>query len=194
MKSLNQYSDAELIALIKNDDEKAFECLFDRHWESAHRLASIKLKSKEIAQEIVHDLFLSFWQRRHSIQIEKFSNYVQAAVKYKAITYFNHQLSKNKYLHDYQNQLQVQGDETLRTVEYNDLLKALEDGMKGLPAKTQEVFRLSRIEGHSVSEIADQLNVSEKAIEYHITRSRKELRLYLKDFLFALLVASAHLI
>lgn len=189
MKSLNQYSDEALLKLIASDDEKAFETLFDRYWETVHSIASSKLGSREIAQEIVHDLFLSFWQRRHSLEIENFSHYIQVAIKYKAITYINHQLLKNKYLHDYRNQLQLQEEETLRTVEYNDLLKALESGMKELPEKTQEVFRLSRMEGQSVSEIANQLNVSEKAIEYHITRSRKELRLYLKDFLFVVFTA-----
>ena len=187
--SLNRYTDEELIELIASDDEKAFETLFDRYWEKAHYLATSKLKSKEIAQEIVHDLFLSFWQRRHSLQVENFSHYLQVAIKYKAITYINHQLSKNKYLNDYHNQLQLHEDETLRRVEYNDLLKALEDGIKELPEKTQEVFRLSRMEGRSVTEIANQLNVSEKAIEYHITRSRKELRFHLKDFLFVVFAA-----
>jgi RNA polymerase sigma-70 factor (family 1) len=190
VKSLNRYSDEVLMKLIASDDERAFETLFDRYWETAHSIAYSKLKSREVAQEIVHDLFLSFWQRRHSLEIENFSHYLRVAIKYKTITYINHQLSKDKYLHDYQNQLQLQEDETLRTVEYNDLLKALEDGMKELPDKTQEVFRLSRMEGHSVSEIASQLNVSEKAIEYHITRSRKELRVYLKDFLFVVFTAS----
>ena len=189
MKSLNRYTDEELIELIASDDEKAFETLFDRYWEKAHYLATSKLKSKEIAQEIVHDLFLSFWQRRHSLQVENFSHYIQVAIKYKTITYINHQLSKNKYLNDYHHQLQLHEDETLRRVEYNDLLKALEDGIKELPEKTQEVFRLSRMEGRSVTEIANQLNVSEKAIEYHITRSRKELRFYLKDFLFVVFAA-----
>jgi RNA polymerase sigma-70 factor (ECF subfamily) len=190
LKSLNLHSDEELIERVTQDDEKAFESLFDRYWEKAHCIACSKLKSKEVAQEIVHDFFLNLWQRRNSLKIDNFSHYLQVAIKYKTITYINHQISRNKYLPEYQNQLQLHTDETLQRVEYNDLLKALEEGMKELPEKTQEVFRLSRMEGQSVSEIADQLNVSEKAIEYHITRSRKELRLYLKDFLVLAFVVS----
>ena len=186
MKNLNQHSDEELVARVTQDDEKAFETLFDRYWEKAHCIACSKLKSKEVAQEILHDLFLNLWQPPSSLKIENFSHYLQVAIKYKTITYINQQISRNKYLPEYQNQLQLQTDETLQRVEYNDLLKALEEGVKGLPEKTQEVFRLSRMEGRSVSEIANQLNISEKAIEYHITRSRKDLRLYLKDFLTVL--------
>ena len=187
MKSLKRYSDDELIKLIAEDNEKAFEALFDRHWETAHFIARSKLKSREVAQEIVDDLFISFWQRRHTLQIDNFQHYLRVAIKYKVLTYIRLQLARDKHFLDYQEQLPVQSEETLKSVEYNDLLRALEDGMKSLPEKTQEVFRLSRLEGRTVSEIANQLKVSEKAIEYHITRSRKELRFYLKDFLILFL-------
>lgn len=188
VKSLNHISDEELIELIAEDDEGAFKTLFYRYWEIAYQLASAKLKSREVAQELVDDLFLSFWQRRHALQIGNFRHYLHVAVKYKVITYIKHQLSRDQHFSEYQMELPVQEEGTMRQIEYNDLLSAFENGMKALPEKTQEVFRLSRLEGRTVSEIADQLNVSEKAIEYHITRSRKELRFYLKDFL-ALLIS-----
>ena len=194
LRNLACYSDESLLKLIARDDEKAFEALFDRYWETAHCITLSKIKSKEVTQEIVHDLFLSFWQRRHTLQIENFAHYLHVSIKYKAITYFNHQLSLKKYFSDYKRQVEIESEETLNAVEYNDLLKALEAGVKDLPEKTQEVFRLNRLEGRSVSEIANQLNLSEKAIEYHITRSRKELRIYLKDFLVILFIAAAFLL
>lgn len=194
MKNSEQYSDDELLKRIASDDEKAFEILFDRYWETAHCLAYARLRSKEVTQEIVHDLFLDFWQRRHALRIENFSHYLHVAVKYSTISYISQQLSRNKYFNDYKLQVTREEEATLRTVEYNELLKALEQGVKDLPEKTQDVFRLSRFEGRSISEIASQLNLSEKAIEYHITRSRKELRLYLKDFLVLLIVSFCFLL
>lgn len=194
MKSLNGHSDEELIALIAEDDEKAFQTLFYRYWSTAHQLASSKLKSKEVAQEITDDLFLNFWQRRHALHIDNFRHYLYVALKYKVITHIKHQLSRNQRLLDYQTDLPTQEEVTLQSVEYNDLLRALENGMKALPERTQEVFRLSKLEGRTVSQIADQLNVSEKAIEYHITRSRKELRLHLKDFLVIAISAGSFLL
>lgn len=183
MKNLGQYSDDALLKLVANDDETAFEELFDRYWEKAHCIASSKLQSRETAQEIVHDLFLNFWQRRHSLEISNFSHYLHVSVKYKVITYINQQVSRKRYFEDYRRQTVSSEEETRMRVEYNELVKVLEEKMKALPEKTQEVFRMNRLEGRSVSEIANLLNLSEKAIEYHITRSRKELRLLLKDFL-----------
>lgn len=188
MKYLSRYSDEFLLKRIACDDEKAFEELFDRYWEKAHSIAFSKLRSKEVTQEIVHDIFLAFWQRRHALDIKNFSHYLQVSVKYRAITYIHKELLQKKYFDDYRETAQIEDEETLRTVEYNDLMKALEEGVSVLPEKTQEVFRLNRLEGRSVSEIARLLNLSEKAIEYHITRSRKELRLHLKDFLISVLI------
>ena len=54
--------------------------------------------------------------------------------------------------------------------------------MKKLPEKSGEVFRLSRFEGQSVRAIADRLNLSEKAVEYHITKSLKVLKEQLRVF------------
>jgi RNA polymerase sigma-70 factor (family 1) len=194
LKYSSGYSDDHLLKLIAGNDEQAFEELFDRYWESAHTLAYSKLRSKEITEEIVHDIFLNFWLRRHSLDIKNFSHYLHVSVKYKAITYINKQLSQKKYFEDYKDLEKFEEDETLRTVEYNDLMKALEEGVRVLPEKTQEVFRLNRLEGRTVSEIANLLNLSEKAIEYHITRSRKELRLYLKDFLVLLCISAPFLL
>lgn len=190
MKNLKQYSDEELLEQIANDDEMAFEVLFDRYWGTAHCLVYGRLKSREATQEIVHDFFIDLWQRRHSLEIENFSRYFHVAIKYSTISYINQQLTRERHYGRYQLQIQKKEEATLKTVEFNELLKALEEGVKGLPEKTQQVFHLSRVEGKSISEIARCLNLSEKAIEYHITQSRKELRLYLKDFLAILLMSN----
>jgi RNA polymerase sigma-70 factor (ECF subfamily) len=65
----------------------------------------------------------------------------------------------------------------------NELSDALARGIALLPKKTAEVFRMSRIEHQSVKDISKKLNISEKAVEYHITQSLKSIRLYLKEYL-----------
>jgi RNA polymerase sigma-70 factor (ECF subfamily) len=194
LKTAAGLSDGELLERISKDDEKAFQMLFERYWEEAHCLAFSKVKSREATQEIVQDLFLTFWTRRHNLRIQNFQHYLRVAIKYKAITHISQLLSRQKTFEDYSEQISVDTEETLQTIEYNDLMNALEERVKILPEKTQEVFRMSRLEGRSVSEIAGLLNLSEKAIEYHITRSRKELRLHLKDFLTLLCIGSAFLL
>ena len=74
----------------------------------------------------------------------------------------------------------------MEAVQFHNLTEAIEEGVQKLPEKTQLVFRLNRMEGKSIAEIAIKLKLSEKAIKYHISRSIKELRFHLKEFLISL--------
>ena len=66
---------------------------------------------------------------------------------------------------------------------HSDLTQAIEKGIALLPEKTQQVFKLSRFENCTNKEISNAFNISEKAVEYHITQSLKQMRGHLKDYL-----------
>lgn len=72
---------------------------------------------------------------------------------------------------------------TESSLTFHELSQAIEKAIATLPEKTRQVFRLSRFDHLSIREIATNLNISEKAVEYHITQSLKTLRFYLKDYL-----------
>jgi RNA polymerase sigma-70 factor (ECF subfamily) len=65
----------------------------------------------------------------------------------------------------------------------NELMEVIETGMNQLPEKSKKIFKLHQFEGQSIAEIASSLNLSEKAIQYHIRQSSKQLRLHLKDYI-----------
>jgi RNA polymerase sigma-70 factor (ECF subfamily) len=78
-------------------------------------------------------------------------------------------------------------NQTQLDIDYDLLADALEQGMERLPEKTKAVFMLNRLQGKSLPEISKALNLSEKAIQYHLTKSLKELRLHLKDYITPLI-------
>jgi RNA polymerase sigma-70 factor (ECF subfamily) len=65
----------------------------------------------------------------------------------------------------------------------SDIQTILEATLQQLPERTRLIFQLSRIENKTSREIAEELGISIKAVEYHITRSLTELRRNLKDYL-----------
>ncbi len=182
-------SDEALLRAIARDDKKAFEQLFDRHWKKAYRMANFSLKSAEQAQEIVQQLFIDLWERRRDSKIKNFTNYLSVSVKYKAIDFIKNQVVTKKYADYYKIFCQIEEEETFETVKYKDLLSAVEQGVNKLPKKTQMVFRLNRLEGRSIQEIAKEFGLSEKTIQYHLTQSLRHLKLYLKDFYVAVIAA-----
>jgi RNA polymerase sigma-70 factor (ECF subfamily) len=184
--SLSQnHTDNELLLLLKQNDEHAFAELYDRHAPKVRSIAYSKTNSIEGAQEIVQETFMRLWERRSSLVIDNLPNYLAVAVKYQVINYIKKQVSVEKHNEFYRTFAKVSAEETLQAVELMNLYDELEKGISRLPKKTQVVFKLNRLEHKSIAEISEKLNLSQKAIKYHITRSLKELKFYLREFIIS---------
>lgn len=186
MLILRAYTDKELITALKQGNERAFDEIFRRYWNRAFEVAYGKVKSKALAEEIVQDIFMDLWNKRHSISIESFGKYLFTSIKYQALNKIRSQLVHQKYWDYYKTFIPQVDDTTEKTVHFHDLLDTIEKRLDQLPKKTKAVFYMNRFEGKSLNEIARLLNLSEKAIEYHLSRSLKELKIYLRDTLLFL--------
>lgn len=176
-------SDAILLKALQQGDEKAFSLLFERYCDTAHRMAYSKVRSLETTQEIVQELFINLWEKRETLTIRNMSAFIYTCIKNKVLNHIESKIVKEKYWTYYKTFIPQAEDATENTFDFNELEVALEQGINDLPEKSKKVFQLNRLQGRSVPEIAGILNLSEKAIEYHLTRSLKHLRLHLKDFL-----------
>lgn len=151
-------------------------------------MAYTRVRSKTVTEEIVQELFIALWDKRATQSIKHFGSYLYQAVKFKALNHIRSSLIQKKCWDYYREFLPQEEDSTEMTVEYGDLLDAIERGINSLPEKSKKVFKLNRLEGHSVPEIADLLNLSEKTIQYHLAQSVKKLRVHLKNYIFDLAV------
>jgi RNA polymerase sigma-70 factor (family 1) len=183
---IKNYTDEELIVLLTQNNELAFSELYNRHARRLRGISYAKLNSKEAAQEIVQEIFLNLWERRHSLQIESVSSYFNVSVKNRVINLIKRQSLIKKHAEYYKSLATILSDETEQDIEFSNLYTAFEEGVSKLPEKTQLIFKLSRFEHKSIAEIATELQLSQQAIKYHITQSLKELRLYLKEFIISL--------
>jgi len=181
------YSDFELLQAIRRNDEKAFAELFNRYWKNVYAIIFARVRSEEVTKEIVQDLFISLWNKRSTLAIDHVPSYLYAASKNRVINYVASQTVLKKHWDYYKTFIAAGTHVSENDVGLNELKEALEDGIEQLPEKSKKIFRLNRLDGKSITEIADILNLSEKAIQYHITQSIKKLRLHLKDYILAVI-------
>jgi len=184
--NLSNLTDEYLIELLRDNrqGEKAFAEIYERYWKKLTSLAIFKTNSKEIATEIIQEIFIKLWEKRHSVVITHLESYLFTALKYQIISHLRTVIS-NRNITDIYAEPQVNVHETLTA----DTLKlTIESVIAELPTKTQQVFRMSRFDEKSHKEISSELDISEKSVEYHITQTLKILREHLKDFLVLLLL------
>lgn len=175
-------TDCDLVHLMANNDSKAFENIYRKYWSMLYVFIYQQLGSKEDSEEIIHDLMLSIWQNRHKSDIQNLKIYLFIATRNLVNKTIKSQINLRKY-REYQLIHDVfemeESNDQMTAIEFSNRIDAI---MKMMPEKTAMVFRMSKIEELPVKKIAQEMALSEKAIEYHITKSLKILRSNLKDF------------
>lgn len=181
--NISTYSDSELLLAVRQDNERAFTELVRRYWKYVHATTYARVRSLDATQEIVQNLFISIWDKRATLTIEHLPSYLRIATKNRVLNYIKSQLTHKKHWDYYKQFIPRQDHVTEHDVEANELMEALENGLNELPEKSKKIFRLHQLEGQSIAEIARSLNLSEKAIQYHVTQSTKKLRIHLKEYI-----------
>ena len=82
---------------------------------------------------------------------------------------------------------------TEKDLEYKEFEKDIFDEIKKLPPKCQEVFMLSRFEDYSSAEIAEQLGISVRTVEKHISNALKHLKATIGVYHLAVLITGMFL-
>lgn len=193
MTAFSTYTDQQLLEAIRKSNETAFAEFYNRHWRKVYAMAYDRIQSRSVAEEIVQELFISLWNKRANLFITYVSSYLYQAVKSKVLNHIEAKLVHEKYWDYYKRYVPRHENSTDRIVHFNDLMEVIEHGMELLPEKSKKVFRLNRLEGQSIPEIARLLKLSEKAVQYHLTRSLRKLRLHLKDYILAIAIVASFL-
>ncbi len=175
--------DARLVVLLQNGNALAFKELYERYWYYTYRIAIKKTGRADIAQEMAQQLFEMLWDKRDRLHIDNFKAYLTSSLKNLAIDYIRRHILEANYLEKLRLHFSDAGTPAGHQLEYDELSDTITGLLHQLPHKTRQVFIMSRFEYYTIPEIAGQLNLSEKAIEYHLTKALSFLRKHLKEYM-----------
>lgn len=157
---------------FKKGNHDAFAEIFEHYSKSLFQFSLGYLKSKEAAEDIVQEVFIKIWNSRRNIKTNtSFQSYLFKITLNSVRRYFN-QLSRfNDLKHDILvESVDTKSDFYDRT-DYQFMLDKLDEFIKRMPEKRREVFNLKKLEGKSLKEISEELNITTKTVEYHITEA-----------------------
>lgn len=166
---------------LHRDGMTAFEDLYKKYWYQLYCVAYKYTHSAPDAEELVQNLFEKIWRNRATLQVKNWGAFLTVSLRNMVIDFYRQQAVTNKFLQNYQPAFTtgtLEGD-----LDQEQLMVLIENHLHELPEKTQTIFKLSRYEHKSVKEIAGHMQLTEKAVEYHITKSIKLLRQHLRNYL-----------
>ncbi|HWW42006.1 RNA polymerase sigma-70 factor [Pedobacter sp.] len=173
MASYGEYTDQELIALLKQGDREAFNQIYHRYAEYLYQYALNILRDEDECTDAVQDVFVWLWENGKKINVTVLRSYLISAVKYKLTRVI--QSSKRRAEILALNPLREESfvDDNL---EIKELKHAIQEFVVSLPERARLIFEMSRNEYLSNKEIAARLGISEKTVENQMTIVLKKLK------------------
>lgn len=164
-----------LIGELKNGNANAYSFLMDTYHQKLCAYAYGLTQDYDIAEDVVQNVFIRVWKRRHNLKTE----FLLKSYLYKSVY--------NEFIDHYRKQKKVLTLEKKHLDALSDFVENKDDDMdrlmsivrreiKKLPPKCRKTFLLSKEEGLTNIEIADYLNISVKSVEAHMTKAFSTLR------------------
>jgi len=174
MTSHNLLSDQQLLDLIQEDDRAAFTVIYNRYWEKMLLIAWNHTKDKFLAEDIVHEVFMALWKEKNNFRIVNVGGFLSTKVKFVIFKHYRKQHRRERLAGMNLNFSELSMDEEKLDALF--LKEYINGVVEHLPEKCKLVFRYSREAGMKNAEIAEQMNISEKGVEAHLTRALKVIR------------------
>jgi RNA polymerase sigma-70 factor (ECF subfamily) len=168
--------DTLIMRVIEHDDYMAFELLFKKMYNPLCQFCIKFVKSPEVAEELVSDVFYSIWRNRNRLIISSPKAYLFTSVRNKG---FDHLRKIKKRVHcDLENATHLPTDSanSQDLLVLHELTVCMEKSVAKLPKQCKLIYELSRDQGLKYKEIATILQVSVKTVETQMGRALKHLR------------------
>ena len=177
--------DKKLLSEIRNNLEGAFDVLFRKYYKNLTYFAIKIVKNRDIAEEVVQDLLVNFWEKRQQLVPNvSLKAYLFRAVFNNCVHYNKNEKRFEKTDISFANDLSNDFDNLMEQSELETRIYQL---IEQLPTECRKIFKLSRFEELKNKEVADQLNISIKTVETQMSRALKYLRLNLSDYIKVLM-------
>ena len=174
--------------------EEAFEEMFFSYYPKLLIFVERYVLSRDIADDIVKDLFIDLWQQRERLAIHSsLKAYLYAAARNRALNFLRSSKSHNQHLtlHTIEDEelalIRSQLDNPLETLQKKELGAAVQKAIEALPGRCGLVLTLHWHDGLRYSEIAQVMEISVKTVENHMARAFRLLYDPLSRFMSILL-------
>lgn len=191
------YKENELVKGIKRQDKEVFKYLYNHFFQRLFLYAKSYLDDDQESKDIVQELFYKLWEKNKKINFPTtVSAYLFRAVHNNCIQVLRHKTIEKKHNdHSRMKLLEAEivyhnsTDHIFSSLNLQEIQEVFRRTLLQMPEKTREIFLLSRQLGNKNREIASNLNISIKTVEYHLSNALIFLKEHMKDYLLIFILS-----
>lgn len=170
--------DEALFDLVKTDDARAFETLYNRFHDFLYVYAHKLTGNDSDSDEIIQTIFVNLWEKRSELAISgQLFAYLHRSVRYGFLNQQRNREVLGRYQQDLQQYLLRHDNPTESLLFEKELVSRLRELAQQLPGKGGQAFLMAYFDNYSHAEIAQALGISEKTVKNLLSHAAKDLRL-----------------
>lgn len=182
-----ELQDLYILEKLKEGNSLAYNELFDAYYMPLCLFSLKYCDSFELAEDIVQDFFVKFWDEKIYLKIENpMRPYLFKAIKNNTLQAIK---KKSKFIFDDIEKIvnDLIDEDPLDSVSLEEEKNKLFEQVEALPEKSKAVFKAIVLDGLKYKEVAEQLDISVNTVKTHYSRALKQLRLRLDVIIILML-------
>ncbi|MCW3804781.1 RNA polymerase sigma-70 factor [Plebeiibacterium marinum] len=177
-------TEKELLTRLSRGDESAFEQIFVAYYQPLVVFANKLVFDIDMARDLVQGVIVHFYEKREEIQIHtSLKAHLYQSVRNKCL---NH-LKREQTLRTHHSVLFQESKEAEGAfhdiMEETELENKIFQVINTLPGQCRKIFEMSRFQGKTNQEIADELSISKRTVETQISNALKKMRQKLSQYM-----------
>ena len=169
------YQDLDLFKRIAQGDEQAFTEVYYQYTPKLIPFLNKLTRNDQLAKEMLQETFLRLWTNREELlKVQSPSAWIYRLASNVSIDYLRVQGNRQRILKTIE--VSDSGDQVTETVDARQLKSIIHTAVVQLPEKRQEIYRLSREQGLSHQEIAEELGISINTVKNQIGMALKSIQ------------------
>lgn len=193
--NINNSLESETFKSFTKGEQAAFTYFYNKYFRRITSFSEQFIYDKDEAENLTQEAFINLWQNRENIDsINGIQSFLYTYAKSKCLNFIRHNKVKDKFKNDLLNHkereldIEILNSIQFDTLELTELERIINESINDLPPKTREVFIKKRFENKKNAEIAEEMQVTLKAVEAHMTKALKILKTKLSDYLFLVFI------
>ncbi|MFA5330555.1 MAG: sigma-70 family RNA polymerase sigma factor [Prolixibacteraceae bacterium] len=166
--------------------KEEFKTLFRDYFEDVRRYILYRSGNEEIATDIAQDTFMRIWEKQMTVDQKTAKGLLFKIAGDLYVSQYRREQVRFNFFNTFQPNKNNNNPED--ELNFQELQRAYEAALKSMPEKQRTVFLMNRIDELKYREIAEQLDLSVKAIEKRMSLALEHLKTHLKDKISGLIL------
>ena len=177
MKMYSEFTDSELIRLLKDRNHEAFAEIYNRYAVLMFYKVNQMLRDEEPSKDLVQDLFVALWDKSELIEENNnLAGYLYIGARNRVLKFIQRNKLKNDHIASLAKYASEISLETIQDIDERELKTIVQREIDNLPPKMRVIFEMSRKDNLSHAEIAGKLGLSDHTVKKQVNNALKILR------------------